>query len=176
MQVTKWPKVLPPLSDEQRRISDDFIHYWHEVLPRRFGLVEQFNHGYPVMYAPDGFRRIVYVHTPARYVWTPDFDARGAHPVARLVSGALRPLHLARDLAAPGKGIPGVRVIANEGEVPGEIAERLADAAAAPLHVAGDQPDRAIGSQAAPFMFDDSQQHPFTVKVRLLTRIYSQFI
>src|SRR5882724_9959085 len=57
MQTTKWTKVLPPLSDEQRRISDDFVHYWHEVLPRRFGFVERFNHGYPVVYAPDGFHR-----------------------------------------------------------------------------------------------------------------------
>ena len=57
MQTTKWPKELPPLLDEQRRISDDFMHYWHEVLPRRFGLVERFNHGYPMVYAPDGFCR-----------------------------------------------------------------------------------------------------------------------
>ncbi len=42
--------------------------------------------------APDGFRRMVYVHTPARYVWTRRFDARGDNPVARLVSHALRPL------------------------------------------------------------------------------------
>lgn len=42
--------------------------------------------------APPGFRRMVYVHTPARYVWTRAFDARGDHPAARLVSRALRPL------------------------------------------------------------------------------------
>lgn len=42
--------------------------------------------------APSDFRRMVYVHTPARYVWTRSFDARGNHPVARLTSGVLRPL------------------------------------------------------------------------------------
>ena len=42
--------------------------------------------------APRGFRRMVYVHTPARYVWTRSFDARGDHPAARLASHALRPL------------------------------------------------------------------------------------
>lgn len=38
------------------------------------------------------FQRLVYVHTPARYVWTPEFDARGARFSARAVSRALQPL------------------------------------------------------------------------------------
>jgi glycosyltransferase involved in cell wall biosynthesis len=42
--------------------------------------------------APRGFRKMVYVHTPARYVWTRTFDARGNNPVARLLSHVLRPL------------------------------------------------------------------------------------
>lgn len=42
--------------------------------------------------AGDGFRRMVYVHTPARYVWTPDLDARGNGVAARAVSAGLRPL------------------------------------------------------------------------------------
>lgn len=46
---------------------------------------------------PD-FRRMVYVHTPARYVWAPDFDTRGARPCARLLSHALRPLDRRRAL------------------------------------------------------------------------------
>jgi len=48
----RWPKDLPPLTSEQRRISDDFMQHWHEVLPRRYGLVERFNHTYPVKAAP----------------------------------------------------------------------------------------------------------------------------
>jgi SAM-dependent methyltransferase len=57
MNETSWPKVLPELTDEQRRISDDFMKYWHEVLPRNYGIIEHFNHTYPVRHAPPGFRR-----------------------------------------------------------------------------------------------------------------------
>lgn len=53
---TRWPKILPPLTEEQQRISDDFMHYWHEVLPRKYGVIDNFNHGYPVCHAPDKFR------------------------------------------------------------------------------------------------------------------------
>lgn len=42
--------------------------------------------------APPEFRRMVYVHTPARYVWTNDFDGRGDSAFARLAARALRPL------------------------------------------------------------------------------------
>ena len=34
----KWPKVVPTLSEEQRRVRDDFVRYWHEQLPRRYGV------------------------------------------------------------------------------------------------------------------------------------------
>ncbi len=44
----KWPKSFPPLTAEQERISDDFVRHWHEVLPRRYGMIERFNHGFPV--------------------------------------------------------------------------------------------------------------------------------
>ena len=53
--VAHWPKVLPPLNDEQRRISDDFMKHWHEVLPRRYGILDDFNHGYVVEKAPPQF-------------------------------------------------------------------------------------------------------------------------
>lgn len=39
--TTKWPKVLPPLTPEQKRISDDFMKIWHEVLARRFWIFEE---------------------------------------------------------------------------------------------------------------------------------------
>lgn len=54
--TSKWPKVLPDLTAEQKRISDDFMKHWHEVLPHRFGIVEKFNHGYPVQHAPAAFK------------------------------------------------------------------------------------------------------------------------
>jgi len=52
-----WPKTFPPLSPEQRKVSDDFMKYWHEVLPRRYGVVDRFNHSYPVKHAPAEFLR-----------------------------------------------------------------------------------------------------------------------
>ncbi|MDD2762724.1 MAG: class I SAM-dependent methyltransferase [Opitutaceae bacterium] len=55
-QTPKWPKTLPPLTPEQKRISDDFMKLWHEVLPRRFALVESFNHNFPVKYSPPDFK------------------------------------------------------------------------------------------------------------------------
>lgn len=36
--------------------------------------------------------KFVYVHTPARYIWTPDMDERGAGILPRLASGPLRVL------------------------------------------------------------------------------------
>jgi len=56
MQTAKWPKVLPPLTTDQRRISDEFMKLWHEVLPKRFGVVESFNHNFPVKHSQPSFR------------------------------------------------------------------------------------------------------------------------
>jgi len=54
----KWPKVLPPLTPEQQRISDDFMRRWHEELAARsrYGLIEKFNHEFPVRHSPAGFK------------------------------------------------------------------------------------------------------------------------
>jgi glycosyltransferase involved in cell wall biosynthesis len=41
---------------------------------------------------PADFPRFVYVHTPARYVWTPELDARGAGWLARSAATALKPI------------------------------------------------------------------------------------
>lgn len=54
---SKWPKTFPPLTEEQRRISDDFMKHWHEVLPGRYGIIDRFNHEYPVRHAPARFQR-----------------------------------------------------------------------------------------------------------------------
>lgn len=54
--AAKWPKTLPPLTPEQKRISDDFVKKWHEVLPKRYGLIENFNHNFPVRWSRPGFR------------------------------------------------------------------------------------------------------------------------
>jgi SAM-dependent methyltransferase len=51
-----WPKVSPPLTEQQRQISDDWMRHWHEVLPNRYGAIEQFNHTYPLRHLPDQAR------------------------------------------------------------------------------------------------------------------------
>lgn len=54
---TQWPKTFPPLTAEQKRISDDFMKHWHEVLPQRFGFVDRFNHNYSPKHSPQNFLR-----------------------------------------------------------------------------------------------------------------------
>jgi ubiquinone/menaquinone biosynthesis C-methylase UbiE len=56
MNATQWPKQIPVLTPEQQRISDDFMRYWHEVLPKNYGLVDNFNHRYAIKHAPTAFR------------------------------------------------------------------------------------------------------------------------
>ena len=36
------------------------------------------------------FRKLVYVHSPARYVWDPQLDVRGNHPLARIAATPLQ--------------------------------------------------------------------------------------
>jgi SAM-dependent methyltransferase len=43
------------MTAEQKRISDEFMKVWHEHLPARFGVVERFNHSYPVKHSRPGF-------------------------------------------------------------------------------------------------------------------------
>ena len=55
--IPRWPKSLSPLTDEQQQISDDFMKYWLEVVPKKIGIrvVDVFNQTYPVKYAPPVF-------------------------------------------------------------------------------------------------------------------------
>ena len=58
MSTPSWPKVLPPLTLEQKQRSDAFMRIWHEELAARpqYGPIERFNHHYPVQHSPPGFR------------------------------------------------------------------------------------------------------------------------
>ncbi|WP_110589636.1 glycosyltransferase [Microbacterium suaedae] len=46
--------------------------------------------------------KYVYAHTPARYIWTPSLDPRGASPLVRAAAAAFKPLdrHRAREATA----------------------------------------------------------------------------
>jgi SAM-dependent methyltransferase len=57
MQNTKWPKKIPPLTAEQKRISDDFMAHWLTVLPAKYNIIEKFNHNYPLKHPPLNFMR-----------------------------------------------------------------------------------------------------------------------
>ncbi len=56
--MSKWPKKIPELTAEQLRIRDDFMKHWHEVMPNKYGIMERFNHGFPVKHAKVGGRVI----------------------------------------------------------------------------------------------------------------------
>ncbi len=50
--MSKWPKQLPPLTEKQKQIHDDFMKYWHEeILPNKYQIIEVFNHGFPVKHS-----------------------------------------------------------------------------------------------------------------------------
>ena len=53
-----------PLTPEQKRINDDFMAYWHEVLPRKYALADRFCHRYASQHAFPGFRRTLEVGGP----------------------------------------------------------------------------------------------------------------
>ncbi|MGA2750207.1 MAG: class I SAM-dependent methyltransferase [Verrucomicrobiota bacterium] len=55
--MSKWPKQLPPLSPEDKRICDDFMEYWHDVLPNRYSIADRFSHQYVARHRPEGFVR-----------------------------------------------------------------------------------------------------------------------
>ncbi len=54
----KWPKILPALTSEQQRRSDEFMKLWHVELAGRprYGMIEKFNHSFPVEHSPRGFK------------------------------------------------------------------------------------------------------------------------
>lgn len=51
---------------------------------------------------PAGVPKLVYSHTPARYIWEPEFDSRGRGAIARVASAILRPLDRKRAAEAAG--------------------------------------------------------------------------
>lgn len=54
--MSKWPKKLPALTEEQVRIKDDWMKHWLEILPNKYGIIERFNHGYPARSCRPGGR------------------------------------------------------------------------------------------------------------------------
>ena len=55
-----------------------------------------FAHHYSEKRTGEGLKKYVYVHSPARYIWEPELDRRGASPLVRLAAPPLRAVDRAR--------------------------------------------------------------------------------
>ena len=55
--LDKWPKSFPLLTPEQEQISNDFMKYWHQVLPAKYEFFNNFNHQYVIDNTPTDFLR-----------------------------------------------------------------------------------------------------------------------
>lgn len=75
--------ALPFMPAVWRNLSNDNDYDWILASSHLFAHQARFRS------APD-VPKFVYVHTPARYVWSPELDERGAHPLARIAAPALR--------------------------------------------------------------------------------------
>jgi SAM-dependent methyltransferase len=42
-----WPKNPPPLNEAQLAAREAYMMLWHQALPSKYAVVEQFNHGFP---------------------------------------------------------------------------------------------------------------------------------
>lgn len=42
----EWPKSVPVLTPEQQMAREGFMLGWHEILPKKYALVEDFNHSW----------------------------------------------------------------------------------------------------------------------------------
>src|SRR4051794_3257667 len=65
---------------------------WRTIGRRRYDMVVTSHHAFAAsnrLVRPDGLH-LVYVHTPARYIWSPEVDQRGATPLLGPVRALLR--------------------------------------------------------------------------------------
>lgn len=46
VDTNSWPKLPPDLTDAQRAAREKYMFLWHQELPRKYAVVESFNHGY----------------------------------------------------------------------------------------------------------------------------------
>lgn len=53
----QWPKTVPTLTEEQEHIREEFYQTWLTELPRRYGILDNFNHTYAVRSARNGMTK-----------------------------------------------------------------------------------------------------------------------
>jgi SAM-dependent methyltransferase len=83
---TVWPKTVPPLTDEQRAIRDDFMKHYHETCATNFGAISWFNHTYPRRTTRPGLRTLDVGAGLGEHL-----DFNPAHDQAEYVALELRP-------------------------------------------------------------------------------------
>jgi glycosyltransferase involved in cell wall biosynthesis len=60
---------------------------WRTLTSHRFDVVISSSHAFAhtvKLGDPEHTRHLSYIHSPARYVWSPDFDGRGSHPALKV--------------------------------------------------------------------------------------------
>ena len=55
----RFPKKIKKLSIKKKKISDDFMKYWHTVLRDKYSIVDKFNHEYVVNSRPKNFKNVL---------------------------------------------------------------------------------------------------------------------
>lgn len=51
----KWPKFFAELTEKQKWVHDDFVYYWHTILPKKYRFIEKFNNNYVIKNKPLNF-------------------------------------------------------------------------------------------------------------------------
>jgi glycosyltransferase involved in cell wall biosynthesis len=71
---------------------------WRTLSNHHFDVVVSSSHAFAhtvKLGDPEHTRHLSYIHSPARYLWSPDFDGRGAHPLLRLPRRVLQKTDIA---------------------------------------------------------------------------------
>ena len=76
---------------------------WRVATRARYDVVVTSAHAFAREFGRQGDVHLSYVHSPARYVWFPELDARAAHPALDLVQRPARALLQRVDLASTGR-------------------------------------------------------------------------
>lgn len=76
--------ALPVMPWTWRRLASDKSYDWMLISSHLFAHHARFRK------SERNIRRFVYVHTPARYIWVPELDARGNHLLARIAAPVLK--------------------------------------------------------------------------------------
>jgi len=55
--MNPWPKVIPPIDEQTKRICDEFMEAWHKKLGGRLGFIDRFNHSFVIRNSPSDWKR-----------------------------------------------------------------------------------------------------------------------